>query len=210
MSQRDLSGINGISKQVTIEIDVGDLGTLKAGSYSLCIAKKVEGGYGVVWDASRQFIHTNRISWKSEFELFGAHRFVDGIGVTPGTNRQPVRLGEQCVLDANGRLGRASPGGPATEITLVNQYGPIHAGLSQLLDGIGGGQRMLPIHVAPRASAMGQVGLTPTDSVLVWFEQNISTATMFSKPRPKAVEIDLSRTNAATLLYRNGTWSVPG
>lgn len=210
MSQHDLSGINGISKQVTIEIEVDDLQMLRVGNYSLCIAKKVEGGYGVVWDASRQFNHTNQISWKSEFELFGVRKFGDGIPVNSGTNRQPVRLGEQCVLDANGRLGRASPGGPATEITLVNQYGPIHSGLSQLLDGIGGGQRMLPIHVAPRVSAIGQVGLTPTDTVLVWFEQNISTATMFSKARPKAVEIDLSRTNAATLRYRNGSWSTPG
>lgn len=51
--------------------------------------------------------------------------------------------------------------------------------------------------------------LTPIDTVMVWFQQNIATSTMFSSARSNSVEIDLTSTNTATRLYKGGQWSTP-
>jgi hypothetical protein len=207
MSRRDLSGAN--SRQVTITVEVEDISRLKTAGYALCVAKKVDDGYDVVWHASRHFLAMNTLSWTPIFRLFGTNRFDPGGMATMATAEQTIGFGEQCILDARGVLGRASTGGPRTEITLVNQYGAIHAGLSQMISWIDGSQQVMPIHVSPRASPVGQVHLRPVDSVLVWFDQNARAAEIFSKPPTGAVEINLTHANAATLHYSNGVWSIP-
>lgn len=66
-----------------------------------------------------------------------------------------------------------------------------------------------PIYVAQNPVVLGDTLLTPVEKVLVWFEQNIETSTMFSDSKSKSVEIDLTQDNSATRLYKNGSWITP-
>ena len=63
---------------------------------------------------------------------------------------------------------------------------------------------MDPVGVYP-----GSVTLNPIETVMVWFEQDISASTMFSSARSMATEIDFRWTNSDTRLYKGGEWSAP-
>ena len=56
---------------------------------------------------------------------------------------------------------------------------------------------------------LGSDLLTPIDEVMVWFEQNIVTSTMFSDVRSKSVTIDMTESNTQARLYSGGKWSTP-
>ncbi len=92
---------------------------------------------------------------------------------------------------------------------MVNDYGSIHPGLNQLSTGIAGQQETTPIYVAPEQVDMGRDVLTPIEEVMVWFEQNIETGTMFGDARSKSVTIDMSHTDSQIRQYSNGKWSTP-
>lgn len=199
------------TKTVNIQIAPGDLETLKAGHFKLCFAKKVaEGTYNVVWQSYDKYLQNDTFSWTPEYQLFGTNTFEANVTVTVATNSVTIELGEQCVLDAAGELGDPSTNAAnPNSITLVNNFGTIHPGLNQLSTGIDGELVSTPIYVAPAPAILGTAVLTPVDKVLVWFEQNIETSTMFSDDRSNPVEIDLTFSSAQTRLYSNQTWSTP-
>ena len=197
-------------KTVSINIDLEDLQTLKASNYRLCFAKKVGNeDYNVVWQSYQQYLAYNEFSWTPVYQLFGSNTFVDNMTVKVSTNSVDIGLGETSTLNSAGVLSPASTGGTSTAITMVNKYGLIHPGVNQLSTGIDGQQVSTPIYVAENPIVLGNAELTPVETVLVWFEQNIETSTMFSTARSMSVEIDLTTTNAQTRLYQGGRWSTP-
>jgi len=201
------------SRSVRIEIYDDDLVVLKENNYILCFAKKVEsnggaGGYDVVWRSLGDYLQGTILSWTPQFQLFGTKAFLDSAQVEVLTEPQDVGLGQQCVLDQYGMLRPPSTGGPATAITLVNQYGTVRAGLNQIST-LNGSTLVTPLHVTQSAILIGQSALTPIETLLVWFEQNAGSSTMFSTTRSMSVEIDLTATNSATRLYQNQYWSTP-
>lgn len=197
-------------KKVSIVIDDDDFDALKDAGYQLCFAKKVgDAAYNVVWQSYSKYFANNDFSWTPQYQLFGTNTFQEKIVVKASTNLVGIGLGEQATLNKNGRLGPASTGGPATAITMINDYGSVHPGLNQLSTGIDGSQVSTPIYVAPKPIVHGEANLTPVEKVLVWFEQNIQTSTMFSTARSKSVEIDLTFDNEAVRLYKDGKWSKP-
>lgn len=197
-------------KTVDILIDLEDLKTLKASSYKLCFAKKVGNeAYNVVWQSYGDYLANNEFSWTPSYQLFGSNTFVSNLTVKVATNKVDIGLGEQSTLDPAGVLSPPSTGGSPTAITMINNYGKIHPGVNQLSTGINGEQVSTPIYVATNPIVLGNAELTPVEKVLVWFEQNITTSTMFSTARSKSVEIDLTTTNNATRLYQGGQWSTP-
>lgn len=196
------------SKTVTININTDDLKELKSANYKLCFAKKVaEGDYNVVWQSYTEYLASNIFSWTPQYQLFGSNQFQDSFAVQVSTNPVVIALGEESTLDNAGVLGNPKTGGPETAITMNNEYGSIHPGLNQLSTGIDGGQVSTPIYVAPEAILKGEVSLTPVEKVLIWFEQEIQTSTMFSSARSMSVEIDLTYDNSATRSYQNQEWS---
>jgi hypothetical protein len=198
-------------KVVNIEITKEDLATLKSANYKLCFAKKVgDNTYNVVWQSYVQYLITNTFSWTPMYQLFGSNQFASGLKVKAVTNRVDIGLGEQSVLDVFGILGNPATGGSATGFTMVNNYGSIHPGVNQLSTGIDGEQVSTPIYVAAKPIVTGKTVLTPVEKVLVWFEQNVETSTMFSDAVSNSVEIDLTNTNEATRLYSHQKWSNPG
>lgn len=207
------SALAAVSKEVTILVDLDDLTTLKANDYAMCFAKKVASGddagsYNVVWQSLSKFVYSTSFSWTPQFSLFGTNVFADTVTVTATTNQRSLGLGQECLLDQNGILEQPATGGPVTGVTMQNQFGLIHPALSQI-SSLNGVQQTTPLYVAPRGMVQGEVTLTPIDTVLVWFQQDIETSTMFSSARSMSVEIDLTTTNAATRLYKGGQWSTP-
>lgn len=197
-------------KTVTISIASEDLKLLKKSNFKLCFAKKVgTAAYNVVWQSYVKYLTDNQFSWTPEYQLFGSNVFQDNITVRVSTNKVTIGLGEQSTLDEEGLLGNPSTGGEQTAITMVNNYGTIHPGLNQLSTGVDGTQISTPIYVAQEPIVEGNVALTPVEKVLVWFEQNIETSTMFSSARSRQVEIDLTNTNEQTRLYTNQQWITP-
>ncbi|WP_434443415.1 hypothetical protein [Lentzea sp. E54] len=199
----------GQIKTVDIQIAPEDLKTLKESGYQLCFAKKVNDTYNVVWQSASEYLVDNSFSWQPLYELFGSNKFEGDVSVHVATNRVSIGLGDEATLDKDGLLGEASSGGPATGITMINQYGPIHPGLCAFSTDVNGRGTTTPIYVAESPIVSGSDVLTPVEVVQVWFEQNIATSTMFSSARSNAVEIDLSQQNTAARLYSNGGWSTP-
>lgn len=198
------------SKEVTIKITEEDLRVLKSSDYKLCFAKKVaDAAYNVVWQSYSKYLSNNQFSWTPQYQLFGSNTFKDEVQVKVTTNVVSIGLGEESILDADGILNAPKTGGPETAVSLVNDYGSIHPGLNQLSTGIDGVQISTPFYVAQKPIVLGSANMTPVEKVLVWFQQDIETSTMFSTARSNSVEIDLTTTNEATRLYKNQGWVTP-
>ncbi len=204
------ANVSAQQKTVTIQIDSNDVGRLQQSGHNLCFAKKIgTAPYNVVWQSYGRYLGSNNFSWRPIFQLFGSNMFRGNAEVQIATGMVSIDLGEQSTLDYNGVLSEAVAGGPAASITINNDYGQIHAGLTQLSTGPDGSQASTPIYVTPDPIRQGTTSLTPADRLLVWFEQRITTGTMFSGERPNAVEIDLTAASSARRLYQGGRWTTP-
>lgn len=197
-----------MGKLVTIQIASGDLEVLKADGYILCFARCVEDSYDVIWQSYANYLANNPFSWSALYQLFGANAFSVGAPAGARTNAVDIAPGQQATLDHAGVLGSAVEKGAPGKITLINNYGPIHPGLSGISTGPDGVQRMTPMFVAPRPIVTGSYRLQPTDKVKVWFEQNGTSSTIVGRAVSNAVEIDLTGAETATRLYQNGDWTI--
>ncbi|APC18006.1 hypothetical protein BLL42_20570 [Pseudomonas frederiksbergensis] len=202
------STLAAATKTVTISIADKDFITLKNSGYKLCFAKKVgNNDFNVVWQSYDDYLSTNTFTWTPQYQLFGTNSFLAGVQVRAQTKAVNVGLGQQVVLGSTGLMGKATTGGPATAITLVNEYRPIHPGVSQLSTGINNEQISTPIYVATAPVVTGNISLTPVETILVWFEQRVETSTMFSDSRSMSIEIDMTEENDASRNYANGAWT---
>lgn len=204
------AALGASQKSVIIQIDTADLDELKKAGYMLCFAKKVgDADFNVVWQSYTKYLVRNTFRWTPQYQLFGTNVFEDAVQVEASTNLVTIGLGEESVLSESGVLGAAKTGGPAGSINMLNDYGSIHPGVNQLSTGIDGSVTSTPIYVAPKAMVSGEASLTPVERILVWFEQNIQTSTMFSDARSRSVEIDLTGVESATRLYKGQKWITP-
>lgn len=197
-------------KSVKIQIAPADLETLKKAKYKLCFAKKVgDNDYNVVWQAYGKYVFTSNFSWVPQYQLFGANSFSSSVQVDVTTNMVDIGLGETSILNEVGTLEAPRTAGKSTVITMVNNYDSIHPGINQISTDVDGKLVSTPIYVATNEVVKGSVELEPVEKVLVWFEQEIQTSTMFSSSRSRSVEIDLTKDNNAVRLYSDGKWTTP-
>lgn len=203
--------LDSVKKQVSVEIDPDDLTALKASNYKLCFAKKVaEGAYNVVWQSFDKYLVNNTFSWTPQYQLFGSNTFEEGVTVNVSTNLKTIGLGETATLSPAGVLQTPVSGGSSTGFTMHNEYGSIHVGVSQLCTQLDGTTISSPIYVSTAAAVKGDVVLTPVETVLVWFQQDIVTSTMLSTAQTYGQELDLTDTNSKKCLYKNQKWSIVG
>ncbi|BAW80146.1 hypothetical conserved protein [Candidatus Nitrosoglobus terrae] len=201
------AALKATEKRVNIEIAPEDFKTLKAGNYKLCFAKKIGNfEYNVVWQSYDKYFEINDFSWTPQFQIFGSNIFQEGVKVKTSTRLVNIGLGETITLSSAGQFGDPTTKGRETSITMINDYGLIHPGLSQLSTGVEGEEISTAIYVAPSQAVLGITELTPVEKVLVWFEQNIETSTMFSNARSREVEVDLTFVDSVTRIYKNGLW----
>jgi len=208
--QSDACG--GDVKTLIVEIASEDLIFLQDNAFKLNIAIKVNlnDTFNVVWQSISNYLGSNTYQWSPIFQVFGTNEFVDNVTVNIQTNLVNVCLGQEVTLDSAGILGPASDGGPSTAISFTNEFGLIHPGLAQQLTDPTGIQTILPTFVTPDPIPLGTEVLTPMDEVMVWFEQNIETSTMFSDARSNSFTVDMTTTNTATVRFSNGEWTTPG
>lgn len=202
-------------KKVTIHIAKNDLKHLNSSNYKLCFAKKIVGKpYNIVWQAYPQYLSKNFFSWSHQYKVFGSQTFRDKARVKIATESVAIKVGETITLDRSGIFSSPKTEGPTTDITINNQYGWIHVGLSQISLGINDKKEVTPIYLTAKAIVKGRIEFTPIDKVLVWFEQQIQTSTMFSRQPPQtqaiscATELDLSQKSCLTACYKNQEWSI--
>jgi len=201
--------LDAVQKVVNVKVDQKDLAVLKSANYRMCFAKKVgSNAFNVVWQSYHDYLTNGSFSWTPQFQLFGSNSFVSNVKVKMSTDSQVIGLGETCILDKNGVLQAPTTGGSLTSLTMKNEYGSIHPGVNQISIGITGQQVATPIYVSEEPIVMGDTALTPVEKVLVWFEQNIETSTMFSDSRSKSIELDLTTINEKSILYKDQKWSI--
>lgn len=203
------AAIEATTKIIHVQLADDDLESLKDSKYKLCFAKKIaDQDYNVVWQSSDKYTSTTTFSWVPMYELFGTNTFNDSLTVVADTKHVSIGLGQTSTLDPAGLLQDAVSGGPDISVTMVNNYGDIHPGLTQIAS-LGGGKKVSqPFYVAPLPIKQGSVALTPVDSVLIWFEQNIQTSTMFSTARSNTQELDMTTKNEVSVRYEGGKWSI--
>ena len=198
----------GILKMLQIQIAKDDFAFFYPEGYRLCFATKNQGNdYNVVWQAYGRYLPHNNFSWTPHYELFGTNSLQEHVTVSRDTNSVSIEPGQSSTLDRNKILTYPVSDGPQTDLTMVNEYGPVHLGVSQLCTGIDGKQSNSPIYVATdKTNIRDKTTFTPTERILVWFEKNIETGTMFKGPRHNALEIDFRNVNQATWLCENKNW----
>lgn len=199
------------AKSVLVEIDACDLHTLKEAGYSLCFAKKVGNyDYNVIWKSMDKYLECNTFSWTPIYQIFATNTFQDGLQVVTSVRPKNIGLGEITILDSAGTLSEPVTGGDSTAINADNEYGNIHFGISQMSTNEKGNMEATPIYVSKNVSVLGKDTFTPVEKVMVWFQCDVKTSTMFANMQSNAIEIDLTMKSTASVRYENGIWGIIG
>lgn len=200
--------LNAATKRVTVKIDTGDLPVLKDGKYALCFAKKVgDFDYDVVWKSITKYAVNNAFSWQPIYDVYGTNTFEDKLKVEVSTNDQLIGLGEITTIDKYGVLSEPVTGGASEAINVLNNFDNIHIGISQVSVNESGVMESTPIYVSKGPVVLGESSYKPVEKVLVWFQANVETGTMFAEMRSNAIEIDLTGKESASVMYKNGQWA---
>lgn len=193
-------------KTVKVEIADNDFKTLKNGGYSLCFAKKVgDEAYNVVWKAEADYLKNNKFTWVPMYQIFGSNVFEASVTVEVSTELRDIKLGQQCVLSKIGSLEAAKTGGESNALNFINQFMPIHVGVSQV-HMEGATMVATPIYLSKEPVVIGSAALKPVEKVLIWFEKNVQTSTMFNNITSAHCEVDLTLDSEASVLYEDGCW----
>ncbi len=196
------------TKSVMVKIDSDELRDLKASGYSLCFAKKVgDKDYNVIWKSMKKYLSNNKFTWTPVYEISGTNTFEDSVKVETTTNIQSIGLGEKTIIDDAGILSAPVTGGDENSINVKNEYDKIHVVISQTSVNEKGSMETTPIYVSKEQVILGESSYKPVEKVLVWFQANAETATMFSEMRSNAIEINLTGKSSDTVEYKGGKWS---
>ncbi len=196
-----------LKKTVTINIENDDLIYLKANKYSMCFAKKVENQYTVTWRISKDFLSTNIFSWTPQYTLSGTIKYESGTEIIANTNTVEIALGETSILSEYGLFSEPITEGKEISINIDNRYSSdIHACISQISTAPDGITKIAPIYVTPFLLPLGNISLTTTEIINVWFEQNISTKISIHEARTNCYEFDMTSKNEDYITYKNRNW----
>jgi len=173
-------------------------------SYNLCIAKKVNGTYNVVWQGGT-FEEKNVFSWVESYQTFATQTYAQGLLVSASCIPENIQAGETCILDTNGDMDSATgtPVVSPSTFFVQNDFGSIHIGVNQLVAGT-----WAPVFVSPEI-VKGPVDLTPLVSVMVWFDLTLTSGTMFFESISNSVEVDYNGSTTQTATYTvDETWTL--
>ncbi|KAI0824051.1 hypothetical protein BC628DRAFT_1420479 [Trametes gibbosa] len=188
-----------------VSIDINILPTLVKAGYQLCIAKKVNGVYTVIWQGSN-ILSDNQFSWSSKYQVFGSIGFQSGALVRATTNVQNIMSGQTATLDQYGIMNSASGSQDGSgKFTVQNKYGLINLGVNSYVNGT-----YAPSYVSANPVVSGPTVLAPIESVMVWFDINVKTGTMILKASSQAIEVDFTSIPSHSLLYKVPDGAPPG
>lgn len=197
------------TKKVNVSVAVGDLKYLMDNGYKMCFAKKVgDADYNVIWQSYDRFSEFNEFSWVPQYQIFRSNTFEAGVTVKTSSMPQDIGLGEVTTIDTYGVLSKPVTGGSETALNVINMYGATHIGINQISKGIDGKPGSNPIYVSQNESISGTASFEPVEKVMIWFECNAETSTMFSTMKSGFKEVDLTKNNEISIRYENGAWLV--
>lgn len=198
-----------VTKEVRVQISAEDIMKLKDNGYKMCFAKKVgTEQYNVIWQSYENFSENNKFSWTPIYQVFRTDTFQTGVTVETSSAPKNIGLGEITIIDKYGILSSPVTGGDSTAINVDNEYKATHVGISQLSTGLDGNTVSTPIYVSENECMLGSAKFKPVEKVLIWFESNVQTSTMFTDMRTNSIEVDLTQTNLFNLRYENEQWFV--
>ncbi|KAI0766822.1 hypothetical protein BD413DRAFT_614826 [Trametes elegans] len=189
---------------LTVNIDPDMLRDLLDFGYNLCIAKKVNDAYTVVWQGSSVLL-ADKFAWTSQHEVFGTRSFVSGALVRASTNEEPISGGQTAVLDKYGIVNEASgTADDSGKFMVQNNYGLINLGVNALMNG-----SHSPTYVSLKPYVSGTITLQPVETILVWLSNEVKTGTMLLEASSLSIEIDFTYNSSHTLRYRAAD-GIPG
>ncbi|KAJ7752632.1 hypothetical protein B0H16DRAFT_1243015, partial [Mycena metata] len=152
--------------------------------YKLCISKKVNNGYSVVW-AGSGFGVQNTFRWEEEYQLFAQTTFKEGALVEAKTNVVDMVYGQHATITNNGRINTQPIQIPeGATFYIDNQYMPCYIGLNQKLNGV-----FAPAFLDQYLNIFGPSDITPLVTVMVFFSRTLETSSMFLNVSSSVCEI---------------------
>ncbi|KAI0816040.1 hypothetical protein BC628DRAFT_1506875 [Trametes gibbosa] len=157
-------------------------------------------------DLGTNVLPNNEFSWSSKYQVFGSVAFKSGALVRATTNIQNISSGQVAVLDGFGIMNPASGSSDDSgTFTVQNNYGLINVGLNSYVNGA-----YAPSYVSASPVVAGPTTLQPIETVMVWFDTNVTTGTMILNASSQAIEVDFTSIPTHTLLYKTPDNAPPG
>lgn len=200
--------IQAAMKSVNVQIAADDIRRLMNSGYRMCFAKKVgTADYNVIWQSYKDFSENNTFSWIPRYQVFRTDTFQSGVTVKTSSSPKAIGLGEITTIDKYGILTDPVTGGDNASINVDNEYKATHIGVCQLSTGIDGKEVSTPIYVSENECMLGNAVLKPVEKIMIWFEYNAQTSTMFTDMKTHSIEVDLTQKNSVNLRYEDEKWS---
>jgi len=202
---------------LTVNIGKQSYQALKEGGYKLCICKKVNGVYDIVWSGTADFEKDNNVfQWTESYAVFG----IEGSGSethevgSTNTGIQPIDFNQVCPLDDSFKMnpaqGKIDP--KVGYFTVDNKYvsNSLHVGVKQILNFGTGGADFLPIYLG-ESVVTGTINLAPRMSVMAFFSTTLKPGMSVAKDTiSKAVEISYQpdHTSVTALFNDDQKWEI--
>ncbi|TFK32273.1 hypothetical protein BDQ12DRAFT_716514 [Crucibulum laeve] len=189
---------------LNVQIDPEDLQTLKESKYNLCIARKVNGVYNVVWSGDAQYLANNKFSWVDEYQVFGINKFKAGALVKASTNPHDIESGQTCEMNEAGVMSDAFGSTDTSgKFKIINKFGKVSFGVNAKF-----GDQLLPIFVTP-TTVLGTAMFEPITAFQVWFSLEQKTGTMILAADSEVIQVKYQgKALDRTVAYKSGKWSV--
>ncbi|KAJ7456023.1 hypothetical protein B0H11DRAFT_1611182, partial [Mycena galericulata] len=178
-----------------VNVDNEQVTRLKKAGYSLCISKKVNNVYCVVWQ-SMSFSATNTIKWTESYRTFASRSFTEGALVRAETEEVPIAFGQTAILDRDGVMRDATGGKTGSSFYVDNEWQPCNIGVSGEING-----QFRPAFVNPQQTIFGKQGLAPIVSVMVFFDKILETGMMFMRVPSSTCEVLYVGNSTETVYY---------
>jgi len=203
-----------MSNSIHITIEPKILHTLTQGGYSLCVAKILADSSGDVFNvimASIPQIEPNMIvKWTDVYQIHAASQpFQPGgsVVVTGGLAPMPISFGHSYVVKGWDDPGKIinDPNAPTNGFGFVNDM--VCSVVVSTQDPHT--KQFIPIYISPESLIAGRELLTPIDKVVLWFEQNMQSATMVSNDKGNSLLVDCTDGPKTVTFKDPGVWVGP-
>jgi hypothetical protein len=164
----------------------------------------------VIWSGT-DFQVENEFQWKEEYIVYGSDPFVKDAQVLAQTNTQPIQFGQTCELGPDRVLkpatGTATTTGPFYFKNSSDEE--VAVGVSCVMNGSYSLILVTPV-VLPVG---GTESLDPVERVTVWFQQEVSAATMIDSISGPSIDVRYDGVTSHVVSYTgptagDATWAI--
>ncbi|KZV84473.1 hypothetical protein EXIGLDRAFT_700424 [Exidia glandulosa HHB12029] len=176
---------------------------------NLCVAKKVNDSYTVVFNSKdRDYDFQNEFKWSDQYKVGAIAKFDAGESLltVAASRKVPIAFGQTVVRNENGTLENAA--GPIdtkkSSFAVDNRGGMTSVVVDQLI-----GTTHKTIWADPKGMPAANIELTPQPKVMVFFHKIMKSGVMFAEVKGRTIEVDFSDSKEGTVSYVDIP-SIPG